>query len=64
MQSCLNSFDSVAGSTDLGCLCLCLLLSLLLAKLHTIVLLVPLLERSSIDLHNGVLHQGLGTHLT
>ena len=36
-------------------------LGLLLSELNTIVLLVPLTERSSIDLDNAVLHQGVGT---
>ncbi len=35
---------------------------LLDANLDTVVLLVPSLERSGIDLHDGVLHQGLGAH--
>jgi len=34
---------------------------LLVADGHTIVLLVPLTERSSINLDDGVLHQSLGT---
>ena len=35
--------------------------SLLNSYFNTIVLLIPLLEWSSIYLHDGVLHQGLGT---
>lgn len=36
--------------------------ALLLAKLHAIVLQVPLLERRRVNLHNGVLHQRLRAH--
>lgn len=36
--------------------------SLLDTDLDTVVLLVPGLERSGIDLDDGVLHQGLGAH--
>ena len=35
---------------------------LLDTDLNAVVLLVPLFERSGINLHNGVLHQSLGTH--
>lgn len=36
---------------------------LLQADLKPIVLAVPLLERGSINLHNGILHQRLCAHL-
>lgn len=39
-----------------------LLGSLLEADLDAVVLLIPGLERSGIDLDNGVLHQSLGAH--
>lgn len=51
--------------THLG-LSVCLVVAcccLLLAQLNAIVLLVPLLEGSGINLDDGVLHQGLRAHL-
>lgn len=37
-------------------------LALLLTEDHTVVLLVELTERNGVDLHDAVLHEGLGTH--
>lgn len=49
--------------THLGLCCVSCLSALLLAQLQAIVLLVPLLEGGGINLDDGVLHKGLGTHL-
>merc|ERR1719408_169799 len=43
-------------------LVLCVILALLLAKKHAVLLQVPLLEGLSINLHNGILQQGLCAH--